>query len=229
MVCGRERLKPHICSNVSGLSPEILPREIRCPSCRSPSLAGLERICKASSAPAGMDTACPRALSRLSPQSAHCKSSGLMMKQREPSGSLFSLQPFADNKPAVTVVHRQSSRCGGDEEVPPPYSFLRSSPLCCSRSGRQPLRGPRGDRLGTSEGHRLMVMLFYILSPSLPSSWWKAVLLPTITSTGMLFNKTQFSLGMHTFLGQSATNHSLPHASFSSSFNLLKSGMGLEN
>lgn len=113
MVCGRERLKPHICSSVSGLSPETLPREIRCPSCRSPSLAGLERIFKASSAPAGMDTACPRALSRLSPQSAHCKSSGLMMKQQEPSGSLSSLQPFADNKPAVTVVHRQSSRCRG--------------------------------------------------------------------------------------------------------------------
>lgn len=113
MVCGRERLKPHIRSSVSGLSPETLPREIRCPSCRSSSLAGLERICKASSAPAGMDTACPRALSRLSPQSAHCKSSGLMMKQREPSGSPSSLQPFADNKPAVTVVHRQSSRCRG--------------------------------------------------------------------------------------------------------------------
>lgn len=198
MVCGRERLKPHIRSSVSGLSPETLPREIRCPSCRSSSLAGLERICKASSAPAGMDTACPRALSRLSPQSAHCKSSGLMMKQREPSGSPSSLQPFADNKPAVTVVHRQSSRCrGGGEEVPPPYSFLRSIPLCCSRSGRQPLWGPRGGRLGTSEGHRLTVMLFYILSPSLPFSWWKAVLLPTITSTGMLFNKTVLSRHAH--------------------------------
>lgn len=133
MVCGRERLKPHIRSSVSGLTPETLPREIRCPSCRSSSLAGLERICKASSAPAGMDTACPRALSRLSPQSAHCKSSGLMMKQREPSGSLSSLQPFADNKPAVTVVHRQSSRCrGGARRCLLPTHFFAAS-LCAAR------------------------------------------------------------------------------------------------